>query len=91
MLCQGRVKLSMGSKDGRMIILQIAEADDILGLSEAVSGAVHGENGKPMELKTACTHEEGGMSYADCTLHVIVGLHTDRWAAAMKAQLAATS
>ena len=38
MLCQGRVKLSICSKDGKAVILRIAEAGDILGLSAAIAG-----------------------------------------------------
>lgn len=38
MLCQGKVKLSTCSKDGKVIILGISEAGDILGLSAAVNG-----------------------------------------------------
>lgn len=37
MLCQGRVKLSTCSRDGKVIILGIAKAGEILGLSAAVS------------------------------------------------------
>jgi CRP/FNR family transcriptional regulator len=37
MLCQGRVKLSTCSRDGKVIILRVAEAGEILGLSTAVS------------------------------------------------------
>lgn len=37
MLCQGRVKLSTCSKDGKVIILRIAEAGEILGLSATIS------------------------------------------------------
>lgn len=40
-LCQGRVKLSTCSKDGKVIILHIAEPGEILGLSAAVSNTVH--------------------------------------------------
>lgn len=40
-LCQGRVKLSTCSKDGKVIILHIAEPGEILGLSSAVSNSVH--------------------------------------------------
>ncbi len=38
MLCQGRVKLSVCSADGKTLILKIAEAGQILGLSATVSG-----------------------------------------------------
>jgi len=38
-LCQGRVKLSTCSRDGKVIILQIAEAGEVLGLSAVISGS----------------------------------------------------
>lgn len=38
MLCQGRVKLSICSKDGKTAILRVAKAGDILGLSAAIAG-----------------------------------------------------
>ena len=38
-LCYGRVKLSTCSRDGKVIILQIAAAGEVLGLSAVVSGA----------------------------------------------------
>jgi CRP/FNR family transcriptional regulator len=41
MLCQGRVKLSTCSKDGKVIILHIAEPGEILGLSALVTDSVH--------------------------------------------------
>ncbi len=41
MLCQGRVKLSTSSKDGKVLILHIAEPGEILGLSAAVSDSIH--------------------------------------------------
>lgn len=37
MLCQGRVKLSTCSRDGKVIILRIAGAGEVLGLSATVS------------------------------------------------------
>ncbi|MEP6900481.1 MAG: Crp/Fnr family transcriptional regulator [Actinomycetota bacterium] len=36
-LCDGRVKLSTCSRDGKIIILQIAESGEVLGLSAAVT------------------------------------------------------
>jgi CRP/FNR family cyclic AMP-dependent transcriptional regulator len=48
-LCQGRVKLSIGASDGKTLILRIAEAGEVLGLAAAVSG-------KPYEA-TAETQE----------------------------------
>jgi CRP/FNR family transcriptional regulator len=41
MLCQGRVKLSTCSREGKVIILRIAEAGEILGLSATVSDSVY--------------------------------------------------
>lgn len=41
MLCQGKVKLSTSSKDGKVIILHIAEAGEVLGLSPTVSDSFH--------------------------------------------------
>ena len=37
-LCKGRVKLSICASDGKTLILKIAEAGEVLGLSAAVSG-----------------------------------------------------
>jgi CRP/FNR family transcriptional regulator len=36
-LCQGRVKLSICSRDGKMLIVHIAEPGDVLGLSAVMS------------------------------------------------------
>lgn len=41
MLCQGRVKLSTCSPDGKVIILHIAEPGEVLGLSSTVSDSIH--------------------------------------------------
>lgn len=38
-LCRGRIKLSTCSRDGKVIILQIAEAGEVLGLSAVISGS----------------------------------------------------
>lgn len=40
-LCQGRVKLSTCSRDGKIIILQIAEAGEVLGLSAVISDSAY--------------------------------------------------
>ena len=40
-LCQGRVKLSMTSPEGKILILKIAEPGEVLGLSANVSGLPH--------------------------------------------------
>lgn len=41
MLCQGRVKLSIYSRDGKAIIIRIAEPGEVLGLSAVASGHLH--------------------------------------------------
>jgi CRP/FNR family cyclic AMP-dependent transcriptional regulator len=41
LLCQGKVKLSTCSKDGKVIILHIAERGELLGLSSTVTDALH--------------------------------------------------
>jgi CRP/FNR family transcriptional regulator len=41
MLCRGRVKLSASSRDGRVVILRIAEAGEVLGLSATVSDSAY--------------------------------------------------
>jgi len=40
-LCQGRVKLSLSSSDGKTLILKIADAGEALGLSATVSGKMY--------------------------------------------------
>ena len=37
-LCSGKVKLTTTSRDGKMLILKVAEAGEVLGLSAAISG-----------------------------------------------------
>jgi CRP/FNR family transcriptional regulator, cyclic AMP receptor protein len=48
-LCQGRVKLSTCSKDGKVIILHIAEPGEILGLSATISDSDHIATGEVIE------------------------------------------
>src|SRR5215470_10922832 len=40
LLRHGRVKLSVRNRDGKLSILRIAQAGEVLGMSAAVSGAV---------------------------------------------------
>jgi CRP/FNR family transcriptional regulator, cyclic AMP receptor protein len=49
MLCQGRVKLSTCSQDGKVIILRIAEAGEVLGLSANVSGSEYEATAEALE------------------------------------------
>jgi CRP/FNR family transcriptional regulator len=50
MLCQGKVKLSTCSKDGKVIILGISEPGDVLGLSAAVNGSDYETTAEVLEL-----------------------------------------
>ncbi|MBK8464759.1 MAG: Crp/Fnr family transcriptional regulator [Chloracidobacterium sp.] len=50
MLCQGKVKLSTCSPDGKMIILEVAEPGDVLGLSAALNGKDYETTAQVLEL-----------------------------------------
>jgi CRP/FNR family transcriptional regulator len=49
MLCQGRVKLSTCSRDGKVIILRIAEAGEVLGVGATVSNSVYEATAEVLE------------------------------------------
>ena len=49
-LCQGKVKLSACSPDGKIIILGIAEPGEILGLSAAINGLEYEATAETLEL-----------------------------------------
>lgn len=49
MLCKGRVKLSAYSSDGKALILRIADAGEILGLSAVVSESTYGVTAEVLE------------------------------------------
>ena len=50
MLCQGKVKLSTCSSEGKIIILEIADAGAVLGLSAAVNGIEYETTAEVLEL-----------------------------------------
>lgn len=50
LLCQGKVKLSTCSPDGKIIIVGIAEAGEILGLSAAMDGHEYETTAQTLEL-----------------------------------------
>ena len=50
MLCQGKVKLWTCSRDGKVIILDVVEAGDVLGLSAALNGAEYEATAEVLEL-----------------------------------------
>ncbi len=49
MLCQGRVKLSVCSADGKMLILRVSEPGEILGLSATVSDLLYKATAETVE------------------------------------------
>lgn len=49
-ICSGRVKLSVSSREGKTAILHIAGAGEILGLSAAMSGTPHETSAEAVEL-----------------------------------------
>jgi CRP/FNR family cyclic AMP-dependent transcriptional regulator len=54
-LCSGRVKLSATSREGRTLILKIARAGEVLGLSAALANQAYevtAESVEPVRLKT---------------------------------------
>ncbi|MBI2683184.1 MAG: Crp/Fnr family transcriptional regulator [Acidobacteriales bacterium] len=48
-LCQGRVKLSVTSAEGKTVILSIAEPGEVLGMSSAISGKPHEATAESLE------------------------------------------
>lgn len=49
-ICSGRVKLSVSSREGRTAILRIAGPGEILGISPAMSGTPHETTAEALEL-----------------------------------------
>jgi CRP/FNR family cyclic AMP-dependent transcriptional regulator len=49
-LCTGKAKVSAGSAEGKSVILRIAEAGEIVGLSGVVSGRAYEDTVEAMEL-----------------------------------------
>jgi CRP/FNR family transcriptional regulator, cyclic AMP receptor protein len=50
MICQGKIKLSTGSQTGKIIILEVAGAGDIVGLSSTMNGTDHDTTAEVLEL-----------------------------------------
>jgi CRP/FNR family transcriptional regulator, cyclic AMP receptor protein len=50
LICSGRIKLSVSSREGRTAILRIAGPGEILGLSAAMSGTPHETSADALEL-----------------------------------------
>jgi len=49
LLCTGRIKLTMGSAEGKVLILRVAEPGDLLGLSATISGVPYELTAETME------------------------------------------
>lgn len=49
MLCHGRVKLSVASGDGKTLILRVANAGELLGLSSVVGERAYGSSAETVE------------------------------------------
>jgi CRP/FNR family transcriptional regulator len=49
-ICSGRIKLSITSREGKTAILRIAGPGEILGLSSAMSGTLHETSAEAVEL-----------------------------------------
>jgi CRP/FNR family transcriptional regulator, cyclic AMP receptor protein len=59
-LCSGRVKLSVTSRDGKNMILRIAESGDVLGLSAALNSSEYEVSAEIVDfcrVKTIRTHD----------------------------------
>lgn len=50
LICSGRIKLSVSSREGRTAILRIAGPGEILGISAAMSGSAHETTAEAVEL-----------------------------------------
>ncbi len=50
LICSGRVKLSVSSREGRTAILRVAGPGEILGISAAMSGSTHETTAEAVEL-----------------------------------------
>ena len=50
LVCSGRIKLSVSSREGRIAILRIAGPGEILGISAAMSGSQHETTAEAVEL-----------------------------------------
>ena len=74
-LCSGRVKLSTTSREGKVLILKMAEPGDALGLSAVVSGTPYELRAETLEpCQVNFIEREALMKLLE--KHVEVGLHT---------------
>lgn len=93
-LCSGRAKLSTTSRDGRTLILRIAQAGDVLGLSAALAikeYEVTAETLEPCRVRVLHTKHLSHMlkEYKDVNLAMAKALEKDYRAAFDEARLIA--
>jgi len=93
-LCSGRVKLTSTSREGRSLILRIAQPGDVLGLSAALSGKeyeITAETLEPCRVRILHTKHLANMlqQYADVSLAMNKVLEKDYRAAFSEARLIA--
>jgi CRP/FNR family cyclic AMP-dependent transcriptional regulator len=69
MLCQGQVKLSTTSRDGKTFLLRLAKAGDVLGLHATVTGKPHEVTVEtPLSPRRSCVGSSRCRSYLPSTL-----------------------
>jgi CRP/FNR family transcriptional regulator len=93
-LCSGKVKVSTTSREGRTMILRIADAGDVLGLSSALTGSeyeVTAEVLEPCRVRVLHLRHLNTMlgQYGDASLGVAKALAEDYRAAFDEARLIA--
>lgn len=93
-LCSGKVKVSATSKEGRTMILRIADAGDVLGLSSAFTGSeyeVTAEALEPCRVRVLQLRHLNAMlgRYGDVSLALAKALAKDYRAAFDEARLIA--
>jgi CRP/FNR family cyclic AMP-dependent transcriptional regulator len=93
-LCTGRIKLSATSREGRTLILRIAQPGDVLGLSAALSGKdyeVAAETLEPCRVRILHVKHLTHMlqQYADVNMAMAKALEKDYRAAFGEARLIA--
>lgn len=93
-MCSGKVKISVTSRDGRILILRIAHAGDVLGMSAAMTGdeyEVTAEALEPCRVRVLHLKHLTSMlqQYADASIGVAKALAEDYRAAFDEAKLIA--
>ncbi len=77
-ICQGRVKLSTGSREGHTLITRVAEAGEVVGISAAVSGRpyeVTAETIEPSEVSAIAADDFLKFLAADCAASLRAAVH----------------